>query len=145
MHTIADAKAFLDQNDHLSIWYAAYEGTEETVLYANPLFCKTFGHTLEEILTRKRYQLINPPETPAATIEQYKAEDREAIERGIFLQRSVVEPGKDILVLKIRFDQGIIGMFKFIDSSDPSQTNSPHDLDADFRSVTESLRADLLG
>ncbi len=145
MNTIADAKSLLDQNDHLSIWYAAYKGTEETVLYANPLFCKTFGHSLEEILARKRYELVNPPDTPAATIEQFKAEDREAMERGFFLQRSVVEPGKDILVLKIRFDQGIIGMFKLIDSNDPSQTNSPHDLDGDFRSVTESLRADLLG
>ena len=145
MNTIADAKSLLDQNDHLSIWYAAYKGTEETVLYANPLFCKTFGHSLEEILARKRYELVNPPDTPAATIEQFKAEDREAMERGFFLQRSVVEPGKDILVLKIRFDQGIIGMFKLIDSNDRSQTDSPHDLDVDFRSVTESLRTDLLG
>ena len=144
MNTIAGVKSFLDQNEQLSIWYAAYEGTEEAVLYANPIFCETFGHTLEEVLERKRYQLINPPETPAATIERYKSEDREAIQRGYFLQRSGVEAGKDILVLKIRFDQGIIGMFKIIDSNDPGPTNAPRDLDADFRSVMESLRADLL-
>ncbi len=144
MDTIAVAQSFLDQNERLSIWYAAYEGTEEAVLYANPLFCKTFGHTLDEVLERKRYHLINPPETPATTIEQYKTEDRAAIERGYFVQRSVVEPGKDIVVLKVRFDQGIIGMFKVIDSNDPRSINAPGDLDADFRSVIESLRADLL-
>lgn len=144
MNTIADAQSFLDQIEQLSIWYAAYEGTEESVLYANPLFCETFGHTLEEVLERKRYHIINPPETPAGTIEQYKAEDREAIQRGYFLQRSGVEAGKDILVLKIRFDQGIIGMFKIIDSDDLGPTNAPRDLDADFRRVIESLRADLI-
>lgn len=144
MSTIADAQSFLDQNENCSIWYAAYKGTEEAVLYANPLFCNTFGHSLEEIVERKRYQLVNPPETPAATIERYKAEDHEAIERGYFLQRSVVETGKDILVLKIRFDQGIVGMFKVIDSKDPRPTDTPRDLDADFRRVMESLRPDLL-
>ena len=119
-------------------------GTEETVLYANPLFCKTFGHTREAVLERRRYQLINPPETPAATIEQYKTEDREAIERGYFVQRSNMEPGKDIVVLKIGFDRGIVGMFKFTASNDPAPTTAPRDLNADFRYVIESLRADLL-
>ena len=144
MNTIADAQSFLDQNEQLSIWYAAYEGPEEAVLYANPLFCETFGHTLEEVLARRRYHLINPPEIPTATIEQYKAEDREAIQRGFFFQRSCVEAGKDILVLKIRFDQGIVGMFKIIDSNAPGPTNAPRDLDPDFQSVIESLQADLL-
>ncbi len=144
MNTIADAQSFLDQNEQLAIWYAAYDGTEETVLYANPLFCETFGHTLEEILDRKRYHLINPPETTAATIEQYKSEDREAIQRGYFLQRGGVEAGKDIVVLKIRFGQGIIGMFKIIDSNDVGPTSTPRDLDSDFRSVIELLQADLL-
>ncbi len=144
MKTITDAQSFLAKIENLSIWYAEYEGAEEAILYANPYFCKTFGHPLEEVLDRKRYHLVNPPETPAATIEQYKAEDREAIERGYFLQRSAVEPGKDILVLKIRFDQGIIGMFTIIDSNDPRPTNAPRDLDSDFRSVMKSLRADLL-
>ena len=144
MNTIADARSFLDQTENCSIWYAAYKGTEEAVLYANPIFCKTFGYSLEEIVERKRYQLVNPPETPAATIEQYKAEDREAIQRGFFFQRSCVEAGKDILVLKIRFDQGIVGMFKIIDSNAPGPTNAPRDLDPDFQSVIESLQADLL-
>ena len=144
MNTIADAQLFLDQNEQLSIWYAAYEGTEEAVLYANPLFCETFGHTREEVLERKRYHLINPPGTPAATIEQYRSEDREAIQRGYVFQRSGVAAGKDILVLKIRFDQGIIGMFKIVDANAPGPTDAPRDLDADFRSVIESLQTDLL-
>ncbi|MEP3477612.1 MAG: hypothetical protein ABJZ55_00040 [Fuerstiella sp.] len=144
MNTIAEAQSFLDQNQNCCIWYAEYNGTEEAVVYANAPFCKTFGHSLEEIVERKRYELVNPPETPADTIEQYKAEDHEAIERGYFLQRSVIETGKDILVLKIRFDQGIIGMFKVIDSNDPQPANAPRDLDADFRRVMESLRSDLL-
>ena len=80
MNTIDDAQSFLDKSEHLSIWYAAYKGTEEAVLYANPLFCETFGCSLEEIVKRKRYQFINPPKTTAATIEQYIAEDREAVE-----------------------------------------------------------------
>jgi len=144
MKTITNAQSCLDQNQTCSIWYAANKGPEEAVLYANPLFCKTFGLSLEEVIERKCYQLINPPETPAAAIEQYKAEDREAIERGYFLQRSFAETGKDILVLKFRFDQGIIGIFKIIDSKDPQPAIAPRDLDADFRSVLESLRPDLL-
>jgi len=144
MNTITTAQPLLDQNENCSVWYAAYNRTEEAVLYANPLFCQTFGHSLEEIVARKRYYLINPPETPAATIEQYITEDQQAIERGYFLQRSVVKAGKDILVLKIRFDQGIIGMFKIIDSNDRRPANSPRDLDTDFRRVIESLRPDLL-
>ncbi len=144
MNTIAEAQPLLDQNESCSIWYAAYEATEEAVLYANPLFCKTFGQSLEQIVARKRYHLINPPETPAATIKQYVAEDQQAIERGYFLQRSAIEAGKDILVLKIRFDQGIIGMFKIIDSNARCLANLPSDLDADFCNVLKSLRPDLL-
>ncbi len=142
MDTIAAARPFLDRQKNLAIWYAAYAGAEETVRHANPLFCKTFALSLDEILERKRYHLVNPPETPAATIAQYRAEDREAIERGYLLQRSVIEPGQDILVLKLRFDQGILGMFKVINSDLPS-ANAPTDLDADFRNVMELLRADL--
>ena len=59
-------------------------------------------------------------------------------------QRSGVAAGKDILVLKIRFDQGIIGMFKIVDANAPGPTDAPRDLDADFRSVIESLQTDLL-
>jgi hypothetical protein len=137
MNTIAAAQSFLEHQENLAIWYAAYAGKKESVLYANPLFCQTFNLTLNEILERQRYHLVNPPDTTSETIEQYKAEDREAIERGYFLQRSPVEPGKDILVLKLRFDHGILGMFKFVDSDLPA-TNRPGDLDADFQSVFEA-------
>lgn len=144
MKTITAAQPFLDRQVNLAIWHAAYEGSEESILHANPLFCETFGLTLAEILERKRYRLVNPPNTPAGVIEQYKAEDREAIERGYFLQRGPFETGKDILVLKLHFDQGILGMFKVIDSDLPGPANLPSDLDADFREVIESLMPDLL-
>ena len=144
MKTIAAAQPFLDRQENLTIWHAAYEGPEETILHANPLFCETFGLTLAEILERKRYQLVNPPNTPAGVIEQYKTEDREAIERGYFLQRGPFETGKDILVLKLHFDRGVLGMFKVIDSDFSGPANVPSDLDADFRQVIEALRPDLL-
>jgi len=144
MQTIAEAQSFLDRQKHLAIWHAAYDGSEEAVRHANPLFCETFNLSLSEILERGRYRLVNPPDTPPETIELYKAEDREAIERGCFLQRSPVESGRDILVLKIGFDRGIVGMFKFIDSDLPGPFNHPRDLDADFRRVVESLRSDLI-
>lgn len=145
MNTIAAAQPFLDRQEALAIWHAAYHGPEETVLHANPLFCETFGLSLTEILGRKRYCRVNPPDTSVETIEQYKAEDREAMERGFFLQRSAIEAGKDIVVLKVRFDHGVLGMFKFIDANRTGATQAPGDLDEDFRAVIESVRPDLLG
>jgi PAS domain-containing protein len=144
METIAAAQSLLDRQENLAIWHAAYEGSEESILYANPLFCETFDLPLADILERKRYRLVNPPDTPADTIERYKAEDREAIERGYFLQCSPFETGKNILVLKLRFDRGVLGMFKIVDSNLPGPANLPRELDADFRRIIESLRADLL-
>lgn len=144
MDTITAAQPFLDAQENLAIWYAAYEGSEESIFYANPLFCETFELPLPEILERKRYHLVNPPGTSADTIERYRAEDREAVERGYFLQRNAFETGKDILVLKLRFDRGVLGMFKLIDSNFPGPVRLPRDLDADFSRVLESLRADLL-
>ncbi|MFT4688665.1 MAG: hypothetical protein ACKVHO_18255 [Verrucomicrobiia bacterium] len=144
MKTIAAAQPFLDRQENLAIWHAAYEGSEESILHANPLFCETFDLSLAEILERKRYQLVNPPGTPTEIIEQYRAEDREAIDRGYFLQRGPFEKGNDILVLKLRFERGILGMFKVINSNLPGSGNFPRDLDADFLQVIESLRPDLL-
>lgn len=143
METISGAQTLLNTRDNLAIWYAEYDCAEESVRYANPVFCQTFELSPDEILKRRRYHLVNPPDTPVETIEQYKTEDREAIDHGHFLQRSNLEPGKDILVLKLRFDQGVLGMLKFIDSDLPS-VNHPGDLDEDFRSVMEKLRPDLL-
>ena len=62
------------------------------------------------------------------------------MEDGTFLQRSPVGDYRDIVVLKIRFDQGILGMFKFIDSDLPGPLNDPKDLDADFRAVVEMVK-----
>ena len=144
METIAAAQSLLDRQQNLAVWHAGYEGSEEAIDYANPLFCETFDLSLAEILERRRYRLVNPPDTPADVIEQYKAEDRDAIERGYFLQRSSFEKGRDILVLKLRFDRGVLGMFKIIDSSRPDATNLPCELDEDFRRILEDLRPDLL-
>ena len=140
METIAAAHSFLDRQESLAIWQAAYHELEESIVYANPFFCETFGLTLDDVLERRRYHLVNPPDTTTETIAQYKAEDRQAMEDGYFLQRSPVGDDRDIVVLKLRFDQGILGMFKFIDSDLPGPLNDPNDLDADFRAVVEMVK-----
>lgn len=139
METITDIRPFLDQQESLAIWYAAYEGPEESVTYANPLFCEMFDRTLDEILELQRYQFVNPPDTTAETIAQYKAEDRQAMEKGHFLQRNPIGDGRDIVVLKLRFDRGVLGMFKFVDAGTPGDMNTTDDLDADFRAVCDKL------
>lgn len=50
METIAAARSFLDQQEALAIWYAAYDGSEESVVYANSKFCETFGLSMDDIL-----------------------------------------------------------------------------------------------
>ena len=137
MKTIAAARPFLQEQVSLAIWYAAYDGSEESVTYANPLFCETFGLTLDEVLERRRYQLVNPPDTTPETIVQYKAEDRQAMDDGYFFQRSPIGDGRDIVVLKLRFDQGILGLFKFVDADLPGPPKVPSELDEDFRGVIE--------
>lgn len=144
METIDAARSFLDQQAALAIWYASYDGPEESVAYANPLFCESFGLSSDEALERRRYHLVNPPETTSETIAQYKAEDRQAMERGYFLQRSPIGDGRDIIVLKLRFDQGILGLFKFVAGELPNSRNRPGDLDADFRVIVEKFDEDLL-
>ena len=143
METIAAARSLLDQQQSLAIWYAAYDGREESVVYANPLFCETFGLSLDDVLERRRYDLVNPPDTTPETIAQYKAEDHQAMEDGYFLQRSPAGDGRDIIVLKLRFDQGILGMFKFIDGNLPASLNDPGNLDPDFRAVVDRVKNDL--
>ena len=143
METIAAARSFLDRQESLAIWYAVYDDLEESVVYANPFFCETFGLTLDDVLERQSYHFVNPPDTTAETIAQYKAEDRQAMEDGYFLQRSPAGDGRDIVVFKLRFDQGILGMFKFIDGDLPGPLNDPGDLDTDFRAVVERVKNDL--
>ncbi len=144
METIAATRSFLDQQEALAIWYAAYDGSEESVVYANPLFCETFGLSRDEVLERRRYEFVNPPETTAETIARYRAEDRRAMDEGCFLQRSPMGDGHDIIVLKLRFDRGILGMFKFVDSELTGTPCKPGDLDADFRAVVEKMNRELL-
>jgi len=140
METIATTHSFFGRQESLAIWHAAYHDLEESIVYANPFFCETFGLTLDEVLEHRRYHLVNPPDTTAETIAQYKAEDRQAMEDGAFLQRSPAGDDRDIVVLKLRFDQGILGMFKFIDSDLPGLLNDLKDLDEDFRSVVEQVK-----
>ncbi len=142
METISDARSFFDQQGSLAIWYAKYEESEESVVYANPLFCETFGLSLDEVLERRRYHLVNPPETTPETIAQYKTEDRQAMDNGFFVQRTPIGAGRDIVVFKIRFGQGILGMFKFVDSNLPGSPDAPGDLDVDFRRVLKKVMQD---
>ena len=137
METIAATHSALNRQESLAIWHADYHDLEESIVYANPFFCETFGLTLDEIVERRRYHLVNPPETTTETIAQYKAEDRQAMEDGLFFQCSPVGDDRNIVVLKLRFDQGILGMFKFIDSDLPGTVNDPN---ADFRSVVELVK-----
>ena len=138
MNTV-ETRDFFNQQGSLAIWQAEYDGSEESVVYANPLFCEIFSLTLDEVLARRRYHLVNPPDTAAETIAEYRAQDREAMKNGYFLHRSSLGDGQDIIVLKLRFDQGILGMFKFVASDLRGSPTAPSDLDADFRGVLEKV------
>jgi len=144
MDTIDAARSLLDQQPNLAIWYAEYDGPEESIRYANALFSETFGIPLHEILEKKRYHLVNPPDTPAEVIARYKNEDREAIELGHFLHRGPFAEAKDIVVLKLRFDNGMLGLFKIVESGEHGAPISLRDLDADFLALLQKVRPDLL-
>lgn len=140
MKTIDSAKSFLDQQTDVAIWYAEYEDRCEAIRYANENFSQTFGISIDQIIERSRYHLVNPPETPSEIIEQYKNEDLEAIEQGCFLSCSPVEAGKNIVVVKLRFDQGVLGLFKIIDSQQTSPKITWQDLDEEIASILQQLQ-----
>lgn len=144
MDTIESAWIFLDQQPKLAIWHVDYEGSTETIRYANGYFAEIFGIPVAQILDKKRYQLVNPPDTPDEVIERYKEEDREAIEHGVFLAREAFAPGKDIVVVKLRFGGGMLGLFKIVDSQSGDSEIHLQDLDADFLNVLRQVRPDLL-
>lgn len=143
MQTISTARSVLDSQKHLAIWYSEYEGREESIQYANPTFSDIFGLSVEQILERKKYRLVNPPETPAEVIEQYKKEDLHAMQHGVFFSCSPIEPDQQIVVVKLRFDQGIIGLFKIVDSDLASSLQNLQDLDEDFLDLIKQLCPDL--
>lgn len=143
MNTIESAWLYLDQQTKLAVWYTDYNGSTETIRYANEYFAEIFGIPVAQILDKKRYQLVNPPDTPDEVIERYKEEDHEAMEHGIFLTRGAFETGKDIVVVKLRFDQGMLGFFKIVDSQADKAEITLQDLDADFLNVLRQVRPDL--
>lgn len=116
MDKINSLSDFFDQQANVAIWYAAYEGREESIRYANPYFSKIFELPLDQILERKKYRLVNPPDTPSEVIETYKQEDLQAMHKGFFLNRSPIDDHQDIVIAKLRFERGILGLFKFATS-----------------------------
>lgn len=144
MDNINSVKPLLDRQDQIAIWYTEYEGDDETVLYANKIFSETFGLSMEQILERKKYRLINPPETADDVIEQYRKEDFEAIKEGCFISCSPLEAGQQIVVIKLRFDQGMLGLFKIVDSEMTSSQFTLQNLDEDFQKLLKQLQPDLI-
>jgi len=128
----------------VAAWYVEYAGSSETIRYANRCFAEVFGIPVDQILEKKRYHLVNPADTPGEVIERYKDEDREAMERGVFLTRGSLESGKDIVVVKLRFDRGMLGLFKIVDSQPGDGGFSVQDLDVDFLDVLRRTRPGLL-
>jgi PAS domain-containing protein len=144
MKTINSVKSFLEQPKTIGIWYAEYDGEKEEVLFVNQFFSQTFGLSIEEILKRKKYQLINPPDTSSETIEQYKSEDREAMEKGYFLSHSRMDSAEERVVLKLGFDQGIVGIFTTLDYAFDGEVFTLNDLGTEIREILQKLRSDLL-
>jgi len=144
MDMIQSARSFLDQQSDIAVWYTEYEGRSETIAYANGYFADIFGIPVDQILEKKRYHLVNPPDTPDEVIERYKDEDREAMKLGIFLTRGPFEASKDIVVVKLRFDKGMLGLFKIVDSQSDDSEIAVQDLELDFLNVLRLVRPDLL-
>ncbi len=144
MTTIEAARRFLDQQARVAVWYTQYEGRDEFIRYANRLFAETFGATVEQILEKQRYRLVNPSGTPDEVIDQYKDEDIQAIEHGSFFARSSVDSEKDIVVVKLRFDQGMLGLFKFVDATPSGPRFIWQDVDVELRGIVERVRPDCL-
>ncbi len=144
MDTIGSVKTFLEKWDNIGIWYAEYDGQNEEIHFVNRHFSETFGMPIEEILKRKRYHLVNPPDTPPEVIDQYKNEDREAMEKGYFVSLGKLNSGEGRIVLKLQFDCGIVGMFKTSDSLFEGDRFSLLDLDDEMRGILKNLRPDLI-
>ncbi len=144
MNTIESAREFLDRQADVAVWYTEYEGRDEAIAYANGVFSWTFGISIEQILEAKRYHLVNPPDTPEQVIEQYKDEDLAAMRDGCFFARNPLEQGQSIEVVKLRFDQGMLGLFRILDT-DPADTPvALTDFDPAILTIVRQVRPDLL-
>ena len=144
MNTIESARQFLDQQTDVAVWYAEYQDRNEAIVYANNVFSQTFGISVEQILVVKRYHLVNPQDTPQHVIEQYKDEDLAAMRDGCFFARSPLEQGRSIEVVKLRFDQGVLGLFKILDTSPSDTPAGLKDLDPAILTIVRQVSLDLL-
>ena len=144
MDTIESARSFLDGQADVAVWYATYQGHTEAITYANNVFSQTFGISVEQILVARRYHLVNPPDTPEHVIEQYKEEDGVAIRDGCFFARSPVAQGQSIEVVKLRFDEGVLGLFRILDAAPTDTPARLRDFDQHILAVVREVRPDLL-
>jgi len=144
MNTIESARQFLDRQADVAAWYAEYHGRSEAIAYANNAFSQTFGIPIEQILVAKRYHLVNPQDTPEHVIEQYKDEDLAAMRDGCFFARSPLEQDRSIEVVKLRFDQGMLGLFKILDTGPADTPVGLKDFDRAILAVVQQVRPDLL-
>lgn len=144
MNTIGSARPFLDQQTDVAVWYTEYDGSCEAIMYANNVFSQTFGIPVEQILAVKRYDLVNPPDTPEHVIEQYKEEDHAAISDGCFFARNALGQSQSIEVVKLRFDEGMLGLFRIIDAAPTDSSAGMEDFDRGLLAVVREVRPDLL-
>ncbi len=144
MNTIESARQFLDRQADVAVWYTEYQGRNEAIAYANNVFSQTFGISIERILVAKRYHLVNPPDTPEHVIERYKEEDLAAMRDGCFFARNPLEQGQSIEAVKLRFDQGMLGLFKILDTRPTDAPVELNDFDRAILDVVHQVRPDLL-
>lgn len=144
MNTIESARSFLDQQTSVAVWYAEYRDHCEAIVYANNVFSEAFGISVEQILVAKRYHLVNPPDTPEHVIEQYKEEDRAAIRDGLFFARNPLGQSQSIEVVKLRFDEGMLGLFRTLDAAHGGPPSGLKDLDPAILAIVCQVQPDLV-
>ena len=139
-----EIQTYLNSQRHVAAWYAEYDDRHESIAYANGAFAEIFGIPVEQILTRKRYDLVNPADTPEHVIKQYKNEDLQAIQDGCFFARSSTEDGQTIDVVKLRLDDGVLGLFTIRDEVVAAVAAQLNDLDPALSDVVRHIRPELL-
>ena len=143
MDTIHSVRAFLDRQPNVAVWYSEYTGREEAILYANSVFSQTFGIPVNQILELRRYELVNPPDTPEHVIEQYREEDRAAMRDGCFFARSAVDNDQYIEVVKLRVDTGMLGLFRIFSTHEFAPSDALIEFDSEILAIVTHLRPDI--
>ncbi len=144
MNTIESARQFLDRQADVAVWYTEYQGRSEAITYANNVFSQTFGISIEQILVAKRYHLVNPQDTPEHVIEQYKDEDLAAMRDGCFFARNPLEQSQSIEVVKLHFDEGMLGLFKILATGPADTPVELKNFDWAILAIVHQVRPDLL-